>query len=556
MKISQIIVFAWVIVTPVILRAGTEPKYYDYVARQPWKAANHTVEGRDWSLPDWVKPAPCSNIVTAIKTTDAKFPGNKTIRFNIRWNEVEPVEGEYHFQRFLDTLDAMQRRGIEFAELHVRGCVWGTNYYKKDAQGNYKVFRRTKGTTPAWLHNVYKIPLKEGFIMKNVNPPFSVVNIDMYDDVFIDKYCKFIRALGASGIFSHPIIKKAYIQYDSHYSRGEEGNGPERNSPNKPKFDRVYRTYAEALGENVSKCMSVVGWYGDNLPDVIAMGFGQRNGFGEMYLAQLDNPQFGMSIDERGYIITDEEYAPIKEKRAWGEENEEYDPEFLPRYGPFESFPHRYREASLSLLVMRRNSIWDQNGGVTLDPHLTAFVGLELGRDVYDAPDIWCELRESYIKRRSNKTETPVKNFERWLLQRDDFGTHTTPTRKVEHGTKGIIPTGLYRRVYIKGKEYDYTARKGKKIGFYIDKRFLDGYNGNFAIKLTYYDNTDFNVCYWNSKGMKTCHVRGTGSDREMTVTLIVRDLAKARSKEFDLWVESPDSVELSMARVIKCDEQ
>ena len=41
-----------------------------------------------------------------------------------------------------------------------------------------------------------------------------------------------------------------------------------------------------------------------------------------------------------------------------------------------------------------------------------------------------------------------------------------------------------------------------------------------------------------------------------MTVTLIVGDLAKARSKEFDLWVESPDSVELSMARIIKCDEQ
>ena len=561
MKLRIFVLFLWTVALPTMICG--QAKYYDYVARQPWLATNHTIEGRDWSLPEWVEPAKCSNIVTKLETTDKTFPGNKTVKFNVRWRDVQPTEGKYNFKSCFDRLHDLKQRGVKHVELHVRGCVWGTYYYKVNKKGDFlldkngekKILRFQEGTTPEWLHTEYNIPLKIGPIMEKVDPPFSVVNIDMYNDLFIEKYCNFIEALGESGLFSHSLVDKAYIQFDSHYTRGEEGNGPDRNSPDKPKFDRVYRTYAKALGKNVSKCMSVVGWFGDNLPDVLAMGFGQRNGFVEMYLAQLDNPHFGMSIDDRGYIITDEEYAPIKEKRAWGDENEEYDPEFLPRFGPFNSFPHRYRESSLTALVMRRNSIWDQNGGVTLDPHLTAFVGLELGRDVYDAPDAWCELRESYIKRRSNRQEVAVKNFERWLTQRDDFGAITTATRKFDHGTKGIAPSKLYATTLIKGKEYDCTARSGKRIGFYVDKRFLDGYKGKMAIKLTYYDKTDFNICYYTPKGRMTYHVEGTGSDKEMTVTLIVEDMVKAPQEGFDLWAESSEGVELSMARVVKCNK-
>ena len=52
-----------------------------------------------------------------------------------------------------------------------------------------------------------------------------------------------------------------------------------------------------------------------------------------------------------------------------------------------------------------------------------------------------------------------------------------------------------------------------------------------------------------------TYHVEGTGSDKEMTVTLIVEDMVKAPQEGFDLWAESSEGVELSMARVVKCNK-
>ena len=97
-----------------------------------------------------------------------------------------------------------------------------------------------------------------------------------------------------------------------------------------------------------------------------------------------------------------------------------------------------------------------------------------------------------------------------------------------------ILKEEMCIRDRIKGKEYDCTARSGKRIGFYVDKRFLDGYKGKMAIKLTYYDKTDFNICYYTPKGRMTYHVEGTGSDKEMTVTLIVEDMVKAPQEGFD----------------------
>ena len=68
------------------------------------------------------------------------------------------------------------------------------------------------------------------------------------------------------------------------------------------------------------------------------------------------------------------------------------------------------------------------------DPFLTAWEAVELGRGVNDAPDAWCYLRESYVHEHNdgNGKVVPVKNFERWLYQRDAPGYETHPVHKVE----------------------------------------------------------------------------------------------------------------------------
>ena len=525
--------------------------YHDYTARQPWIECDTLLAGPDWSLPDWVEPAPNSCIVTDLKTTDATFPGNKTRKFNLTWRQLEPQEGLYEFRRYLDTLDAWQARGIRSVELHVRGGVWCTNYYTKDREGKYRVIRSTPGSAPEWIRK-YGVKLKNELLMTNVKTPFRVVNCNVYDDRYQRLYHNFIRKVGASGLFDHPLVKVAYINFDTNHTRGEEGNGPDRKSANHAKFVRTMQVWAEALGDNRKKCMSVVGWSGDNLIEVLEMGFGQRNGFVEMYLAQVDNPLLGMSVDDKGYISVDETYPAIREQRAWGDENEEYDAEFIPRFGSVETFHHRYIQSSLMALVMRRNSIWEQNGGVTLDPHFTAFMGLELGRTIENTPDIWCCLRESYVRRRTNGDITPVKNFERWLLQRDAPGARTKPTRKVVHGTEGILPKNLYN-FYVRGKEYDYTARMGKNIGLYVDPRFLEKYAGKYAVKITFYDRGDFEVRYCTANGPATRIIRGKNGELK-TATLLIDSITKA-DRGFDLTISAKQQAEIAFVRMIKCQK-
>ena len=86
------------------------------------------------------------------------------------------------------------------------------------------------------------------------------------------------------------------------------------------------------------------------------------------------------------------------------------------RFGPRSTWPHRYREATLRQLQMRRNYAWE--AALSPDPYLTAYLANELGRQLHDAPDAWCYLRESYVREHNEwkGPVVPVKNFERWAL--------------------------------------------------------------------------------------------------------------------------------------------
>ena len=538
------------------LPAQTETvKIYDYAARQPWMERDTVITGWDLSLPQWVEPAPNAYLTTGIRTTDSLFPGNRLRKFGLSWRQLEPEEGDYRFAQYADSLDAWQQRGVEGVELHIRGAVWQTDFYTKTDSGK-KHLRTNMGTAPRWLEQ-YGVKKRQEQLMVKVNPMFQVTNLEVYDPAYLTRYQRFVRQFAASELPKHPMVKVIYIHFDSGHTRGEEGNGPNRKSPDWAKYMQTMRIWAKAMGNQVSRCMAMTGWTGDNLKEIVNMGLGQRNGFVEMYLAQVDNPLFGMSVDRRGYILVDETYAPIRDGRAWGDENEEYTREFVPRFGPMSTFLHRYRESSFMTLVMRRNILWEQNQDQTLDPYLTAYMGLELGRNIGNTPDAWCYLRESYIKRRGTGEETPVKNFERWLTQRDDHGTHTIPTRRVDHGTAGKLAGNLYN-YYVRGKEYDYTARKADRIGFYLDPRFMEEYSGRIAVKITYYDHGDIMLSYFTTDGSRSVLLHGSGDGVLKTATLFIERLACSPEpeKEFDLVLSGDqEPVEAVFARIIKVDK-
>ncbi|MBT3292470.1 MAG: hypothetical protein HN380_34520, partial [Victivallales bacterium] len=172
------------------------------------------------------------------------------------------------------------------------------------------------------------------------------------------------------------------------------------------------------------------------------------------YLLHAPNPMLAQTLDENGYLVVDESNPLIAENRASGDENEEYTRNHEARFGPLDTFPHRYRESMLRVLQMRRNFLWAEGGKWLVNPPLLHYVALELGKTVKTAPDAWCYLRESHVRNRANwkdKTPLKVKNFERWLYQRDADGARTEPAERV------AVPEQMFE--FHRKHLYDDTAR-------------------------------------------------------------------------------------------------
>ena len=224
-----------------------------------------------------------------------------------------------------------------------------------------------------------------------------------------------------------------------------------------------------------------------------------------------------------------------------------------------DSYVYRYFTANLRILQMRCTYVL--NNPFSLLPEQLTWVGQSLGKTIEDTPDVWCALRESYLS--SNKYKSiysdkmlpeikkngiPVKNFERWLYQRDGKGTETTPTVKITQSIKMWMVQ--------KGKYYDYIARSGKKIGFAVDDRWLGNKPRSVAIKVSYFDcaKSELKVNYQTQNGAVSKAIPLTNTGKLKTATIFVKDfVAKAKDMNYDITVEGQkDNAVISFMRVIK----
>jgi hypothetical protein len=287
------------------------------------------------------------------------------------------------------------------------------------------------------------------------------------------------------------------------------------------------------------------------------LGMGQRNGFVEHYLLYAPNPGLGQELDANGYLVVNEKNPLIAENRASGDENEEYRNEV--RFGPLETFPHRYHESMLRVLQMRRNFLWAEGGSWLVNPPLLHYVALELGQTARTAPDAWCYLRESYVRDRADKSGKkvmPVKNFERWLFQRDAEGARTEPVEKVN------IPEQMFD--FPRTHLYEYTARKThmadgqNQIRFGVDDTFLSGGPRRVAVKVTYLDcdNAEWALEYHTSDtATATRPVTCANTGKVRTVTFILNDAwfpgRDYAGEDFQIRAKQGDAV-IRVVRVIK----
>ncbi len=538
-------------------------QYHDNIQLQQWIPEDHIIDGWDWSLPPSAKPSPYGFMVTNMGPAK-NFPGNRVRRLDFNWKELEPVEGEYNFDVIIQRIEEAKKNDFKGVAIYIKGSVWETLFYKwtdstvlKPKYGlvpNWEnadmIFDRSvEGSAPRWLAN-YAIPKIEEEMTKNNANPFQIINLDIYHEEYHARYLKLVEAFGKSKILDMPEVVFSYMNFKSR-THGEEGPGENPSSPYWPIYRERMQAWANAAGERNAHKITLSGNTGKNLDLALdTFRFGQRNGFVEMYLLHCDNNQLGITLDEKGYMHVDENLPAIKENRVWGDENEEYPERWIVRFGPLETFSHRYRESELRALQMRRNVLWESNS--SLDPHLTAYVAMSLGHKINSTSDVWCYLRESYIKRNygnSKGEESPVKNFERWLVQRDTLDAFTKPSRKVVHGTFGYLRPTMFN-VYVEDKQYDFTARVGNKIGFFVAPQFLNGQK--YALKITYWDNADFELNYHTSNGYKSVAVKTENDDKLKTATFFIEDLCNNKDGYFDIYITSIKGAEVSFLRLVK----
>ena len=506
----------------------------------PWNESDHTVDGEDWSLPPWVRAAPYSGI-QAPKAVSQDFPGRIQRSVKATWSGVEPEEGRFDFAALRAVILEASEQGRYSVKLGLAATVWETRYFRQ--LGDPIIARVEVGSAPRWLTR-YGIPIIEE--RPNASTPFQVVNFDIYQPEYHQRYLQLVAEFGRSGIPQMKELDQCYLHLRS-ASRGEEGTGPALDDPNRRLYEERLRAWAAAFKEVAFKLCNVSGKE-DDIALCNQLGMGQRNGFVEHYLLHAPNASLGQELDAEGYLVVNEKSPIIAENRASGDENEEYSNEV--RFGPLETFPHRYHESMLRALQMRRNFLWAETGNWLVNSPLLHYVALELGQTVRTAPDAWCYLRESRTKQHT------VKNFERWLFQRDTEGARTVPVEKVD------VPEQMFE--FHRSHLYDYTARRTDRasgqtsIRFGIDDAFLSGGPHRVAVKITYLDRdqAQWTLAYQTS-GQQTAtrSVTCGNTGKVRTVTFILPDARFPgqgyAGSDLQIQVTKGDAV-IRLVRVIK----
>lgn len=449
----------------------------------PWDETEHTVAGEDWSLPPWAKAAPYSGIQIDPRLVPADFPARIQRVVRASWREVEPREGQRDFGALRAAIVKASDGGRCAVKIGLEASVWETRYFR--ALKDPAVARVTAGTAPEWLRAL-GVPVIEE--KPNASIPFQVVNLDIYHPAYHARYLKMVEALGRSGIPQMKELDLCYVHLVSP-SRGEEGRGPPVGDPRRALYEERLRAWAAAF-RGVESKLCHVSSAPEDLELCLRLGMGQRNGFVEHYLQHTQNPMLAQSLDAAGYLVVDERNPLVAENRASGDENEEYSPAHVARFGPIETFPHRYHESMLRALQMRRNFLWAEGGPWLINPPLLHFVALELGQSAHTAANAWCYLRQSHVPDRSRGAPAgqvaAVKNFERWLYQRDGEGAQTEAVERVK------VTDQMFE--YAKTHRFDLTARKTRTadgqrlIHFGVDEAFLADGPHAVAVKVTYVD--------------------------------------------------------------------
>jgi hypothetical protein len=463
----------------------------------------------------------------------------------VPWSSVSRKPGEYDFSSLEKSLRDARAAGVRVG-LHVKG-----------------VERRS---VPDWVIEKYNVPVLDVIPLQE-NQPWRLQIVPPWNKDVAREYTTFLQAFAKAGIPQREDVVYGYIHGISP-SRGEELflrpidiDAWERSAGLTPDLlADCLRSRLDAMLEAFHDVPHKLAWmsagplaagqkgheeYTRNTSGLfeyaLEKGTGWRGGGIDFQNVLYNAPHLGSTLSPEGYVLIDEKVALRDGKRYVGDENEEYGAGWEWRFGPYAQHAYRHRLCSLHGVQLGQNFQMVSPETLKLNPELNRYVQLVQGRCAQNSPDAWAYLRECYI-RRDNRPR-PVKNLERYLLQRDVDGSRSVACERVDRHALGSDPAGY---------NYDFDARRtdlaNRQDGlhFEMQKPFWEG-AAPAQVKVTF---TDRAAAAWHleSGGRRSPSVQNTGDNTLKTVTFTIAGL----SPEFRLVSEGPDDLTVSFVRVLK----
>lgn len=505
--------------------AGSDGIDLDVGPRHPFVDAGDAgvmvTEGDDWSLPDWVRPAPNSGYFSE----DADASELVAVRsVDLSWRQLRPsADGG------LDRTASGSAQGMAFDSLEDQlrepGDFW------------MRIFASGEDWAPAWV--------AERCGVASYGPDYDgqrhlpIWNACVWDHLLDTYRMLFVDA----GLASDPRLRFVYVpgaftwaefDYEMVTAAVDAGDLDEREYLDW--YSHAWSDLVELFGANADKLV----FTGEDYPwgpfgaadDLLARqaveaGMGIRTGITELSNFHLSEaPAYGSHVEPNGHLVVDESLPIHSGRYVVATENECFTDCGYDTDDPY----YAVRQANLKALQLRMNWMYVVPGPSYLAeyPEQWDWLRLSLGQTAGTSADAWAAFRDAedtywaepdsgpFADPASWQTRPWVRNLERWLVQVDVPGSvaHRTDVDVHAHvfeEDNGVAHEGLSTDV----------AAGDTGFALDVDPRFAAAASGPVVLKVTFLDAGSGAFVVDTPAGPSSAVERaGTGSWRTATIAL------------------------------------
>ena len=513
------------------------------------------VDGDDWSLPEWVRPAANSGFFSE----DASPSDRVLVRsVDVSWRQIQPEVGA------IDRSAAGEAQGMQFPSLDEQ---LGTADSPVAGQFWMRIFASGVDWAPEWVAQECGV----GSIGTDYD---DQQHLPIWDECVWGHLLDTYRALFADGgLAADPRLQFVYVpggftwaEFDYEMITAAVDSGDLDEQQYLDWYGHAWSDIVDIFGEHSNKLV----FTGEDYPfgpfgeaddllarDAVDAGLGIRTGITELSNFHLSEaPAYGSSIQPNGHMVVDESLPVHDGSRVVATENECYTD---CGYATDDVY-YAVRQSNLKALQLRMNWIYVVPGPSYFAeyPEHWDWVRLSQGQRAATSADAWAAFRDAedryWLDNEPGRFADPdawpampwVRNLERWLVQVDEPGS-------VAHRTEADVHDEVFEPDNGTALEGLSTSVADGDTGFVLeaDETFLAA-GGPWVAKVTYLDSGSGGFRL-DTEGGASPSVPLTGDGQWRTATVALQPIGADRRIRIAL-DEGSDDLVVRLVRLVRLE--